>query len=114
MLLALTAGPSEIDGSRRWCCDTHVAHLRCTTGGVGASVRWRGGMLFKNRTEAGRALATAVETMMARPFIVAALPRGGVAVALPVAERLAVRLAVIYARKLTGPRAPELAFGALE
>jgi predicted phosphoribosyltransferase len=71
-------------------------------------------MLFKNRTEAGRALAAAVETMMARPFIVAALPRGGVAVALPVAERLAVPLAVSYARKLTGPRAPELAFGALD
>jgi putative phosphoribosyl transferase len=71
-------------------------------------------MLFKNRTEAGRALATAVETMMTRPFIVAALPRGGVAVALPVAERLAVPLVVSYARKLTGPRAPELAFGALD
>jgi predicted phosphoribosyltransferase len=72
------------------------------------------GMLFKNRTEAGRALATAVGTMMTRPFIVVALPRGGVAVALPVAERLAVPLTVSYARKLTDPRAPELAFGALD
>jgi putative phosphoribosyl transferase len=71
-------------------------------------------MVFKNRSEAGRALATAVETIMARPFIVAALPRGGVEVALPVAERLAVPLAVSYARKLTAPRAPELAFGALD
>src|SRR6266508_4294572 len=71
-------------------------------------------MLFKNRTEAGRALATAVETMMARPFFVAALPRGGVEVALPVAERLAVPLALSYARKLIGARAPELAFGALD
>ena len=71
-------------------------------------------MLFKNRTEAGRALATAVVTLMVRPFIVAALPRGGVEVGLPVAERLAVPLALSYARKLTAPRAPELAFGALD
>jgi predicted phosphoribosyltransferase len=71
-------------------------------------------MLFKDRMEAGRALATAVERTMARPFIVAALPRGGVAVALPVAERLAVPLTVSYARKLTAPRRPELAFGAVD
>jgi putative phosphoribosyl transferase len=51
--------------------------------------------------------------MVTRPFIVAAIPRGGVAVALPIAERLAVPLSVSYARKLTSPRAPERAFGAL-
>ena len=71
--------------------------------GAGVSAGWRCDMVFKNRSEAGRALATAVETIMARPFIVAALPRGGVEVALPVAERLAVPLAVSYARKLTAP-----------
>ena len=43
-------------------------------------------MLFRDRAEAGRALATAVELMMVRRCLIAAIPRGGVAVALPVAE----------------------------
>jgi predicted phosphoribosyltransferase len=45
---------------------------------------------------------------------VAAIPRGGVSVALPVVERLGVPLSVVYARKLTAPIAPEFAFGALD
>lgn len=39
---------------------------------------------------------------------------GGVAVALPIVERLRLPLTVVYARKLTAPFAPELAFGALD
>jgi len=70
--------------------------------------------VFKNRTEAGRELAAPIEARIARPYVVAAIPRGGVAVALPIAERLAVPLTLSYARKLTSPRAPELAFGALD
>jgi predicted phosphoribosyltransferase len=46
--------------------------------------------------------------------VVAAIPRGGVAVALPIVERLRVPLTVAYARKLTAPFAPEFAFGALD
>jgi putative phosphoribosyl transferase len=71
-------------------------------------------MLFENRAEAGRALTAAIEPMMIRPYVIAAIPRGGVAVALPIAQRLAARLAVSHARKLTDPRAPEWAFGALD
>lgn len=70
--------------------------------------------MFKNRADAGDALAGTVDLMMTRPYIIAAIPRGGVMVALPIAERLAVPLAVTYARKLTAPRAPEVAFGALD
>lgn len=70
--------------------------------------------MFRNRTEAGRALAARLETLIERPCVIAAIPRGGVAVALPLAERLAVPLTMSYARKLTDSRAPELAFGALD
>jgi putative phosphoribosyl transferase len=45
---------------------------------------------------------------------VAAIPRGGVAVALPIATALELPLTVVYARKLTSPLAPELAFGAID
>lgn len=70
--------------------------------------------MFKNRTAAGRELAARIEALIERPCVIAAIPRGGVAVALPIAERLAVPLTVSYARKLTDPRAPELAFGSLD
>lgn len=70
--------------------------------------------MFRTRMAAGRELAVKVGAMIARPYVVAAIPRGGVAVALPIAERMAVPLTVSYARKLTSPRAPDLAFGALD
>lgn len=52
--------------------------------------------------------------MVAAPVVVAAIPRGGVVVAEPIAERLGAPLTVVYARKLTAPVAPELAFGSLD
>ncbi len=70
--------------------------------------------MFLDRTEAGRALAGALVSLISPPAVVAAIPRGGVAVALPIVERLCVPLTVVYARKLTAPVAPELAFGALD
>ncbi len=69
---------------------------------------------FRNREEAGGLLAQAVAPLVTHPCVVAAIPRGGVAVALPIVERLGAPLTVIYARKLTAPIAPELAFGALD
>jgi predicted phosphoribosyltransferase len=59
-------------------------------------------------------LADRLAPLVTGPCVVAAIPRGGVTVAMPVVERLAAPLAVIYARKLTAPAAPELAFGALD
>jgi len=50
--------------------------------------------------------------LLARPCVIAAIPRGGIAVALPIVERLRRPLAIVHACKLTAPAAPELAFGA--
>ncbi|MBI4591525.1 MAG: alpha/beta fold hydrolase [Candidatus Rokubacteria bacterium] len=71
-------------------------------------------MVFRDRAEAGRALAEELAPLIAPPCVVAAIPRGGVAVALPIVERLGAPLTVVYARKLTAPFAPEFAFGALD
>src|SRR3990170_318766 len=70
--------------------------------------------MFRDRAEAGRALAAELAPLVTPPCVVAAVPRGGVAVALPIVEQLRVPLTVVYARKLTSPGAPELAFGALD
>ncbi|MBI2207675.1 MAG: alpha/beta fold hydrolase [Candidatus Rokubacteria bacterium] len=71
-------------------------------------------MRFHDRTDAGRRLADALAPFVTPPAVVAGIPRGGVAVALPVVERFGLPLTVVYARKLTAPIAPELAFGALD
>jgi predicted phosphoribosyltransferase/dienelactone hydrolase len=70
--------------------------------------------MFADRTEAGRALAARLVDVVRPPCVVAAIPRGGVPVAVPIAERLGAPLTVVYARKLTAPVAPELAFGAVD
>src|SRR3972149_10655659 len=70
--------------------------------------------MFRDRAEAGRALAEELALLISGPCVVAAIPRGGVAVALPIVGRLRVPLTVAYARKLTAPFAPEFAFGALD
>ena len=70
--------------------------------------------IFKDRTAAGQQLAERLLSLLARPFIIAAIPRGGIAVALPIVERLQRPLALVHACKLTVPSAPELAFSALD
>jgi putative phosphoribosyl transferase len=71
-------------------------------------------MTFRDRTDAGRKLAEALAPVLKPPCVVAGIPRGGVAVALPIVERFHVPLTVVYARKLTAPVAPEFAFGAID
>lgn len=69
---------------------------------------------FKDRAEAGRALATRLTSFENRPdVLVLALPRGGVPVAAEVATRLNVPLDVFVVRKLGLPGHPELAMGAI-
>ena len=46
-------------------------------------------------------------------MVVLAIPRGGVVVAAPVAERLGAALDITMPRKLSAPGNPELAIGAL-
>ena len=69
---------------------------------------------FINRHQAGQALATRLAAYANRPdVIVVALPRGGVAVAYPVALALNAPLDVLAVRKLALPEMPELAIGAI-
>ena len=69
---------------------------------------------YRNRTDAGRRLATQLEKYADRPdVLVLALPRGGVPVAFEVAEALHAPLDVFVVRKLGLPAHPELAIGAI-
>jgi putative phosphoribosyl transferase len=69
---------------------------------------------FKNRAEAGQALATRLSSFANRTdVLVLALPRGGVPVAAEVAKKLNAPLDVFVVRKLGLPGHPELAMGAI-
>jgi predicted phosphoribosyltransferase len=69
---------------------------------------------FKNRIEAGQALATRLTSFANRTdVLVLALPRGGVPVAAEVAKKLNAPLDVFVVRKLGLPEHPELAMGAI-
>jgi putative phosphoribosyl transferase len=72
-------------------------------------------MLFRNRREAGLRLAErlAAEGAALEGSLVLALPRGGVPVAAPVAEKLMAELDILVVRKLGLPGHPELAMGAV-
>ena len=70
-------------------------------------------MLFVNRTDAGRVLASRLEFLRKTEPIVLGLPRGGVPVAAEVAARLGAPLDVILVRKLGAPGHPEYAFAAI-
>ncbi|MBF8189940.1 phosphoribosyltransferase [Nonomuraea sp. K274] len=67
--------------------------------------------VFADRAEAGAQLAERL--LDARDPVVLALPRGGVAVALPIARRLDAVLDVLVTRKIGYPAAPELGVGAI-
>src|SRR5207302_11151144 len=71
-------------------------------------------MLFRDRSEAGRQLATRLAAYADRSDVVIfALPRGGVPVAYEVAQALHAPLDVFVVRKLGLPGREELAMGAL-
>lgn len=70
-------------------------------------------MPFSNRTEAGRALADALQSYRERNPVVLALPRGGVPVAAEIAASLEAPLDLIMVRKIGAPNQPELAMGAV-
>ena len=75
-----------------------------------------GGMYvrFRDRSEAGRALAGRLQEYAGRPdVIVLGLPRGGVPVAYEVARALGVPLDIFGVRKLGVPGQEELAMGAV-
>jgi predicted phosphoribosyltransferase len=71
-------------------------------------------MLFTDRVEAGRFLASKLRKYTDHPeVLVLALPRGGVPVAFEVARALRAPLDVFLVRKLGVPGHPELAMGAI-
>ncbi|GAB3738681.1 phosphoribosyltransferase [Microlunatus parietis] len=70
---------------------------------------------YADRADAGRQLAALLdhpEDQADAPTVLA-LPRGGVPVAAPIAERFGVGLDIVAVRKLGVPDQPELAMGAL-
>jgi putative phosphoribosyl transferase len=71
------------------------------------------GHVFRDREEAGSRLAALLVDRVSGPVTVLAIPRGGVAVAVPVAKALGAPLDVVIPRKLGAPDNPELAIGAV-
>jgi putative phosphoribosyl transferase len=70
-------------------------------------------MLFYDRKDAGRQLATALAHYKGERCLVLALPRGGVPIAAEVAKVLDAPLDLIFVRKIGVPWQPELAMGAV-
>jgi len=70
-------------------------------------------MRFADREAAGRLLADVLSPLKAAQPVVLALPRGGVAVAAPIARALAAPLDVVLVRKIGAPGHQELAIGAI-
>jgi len=70
-------------------------------------------MLFRNRRDAGRQLADALNYLKGAGCVVLALPRGGVPVAAEVARGLGAPLDLLLVRKIGAPQHPELAIGAV-
>ena len=70
--------------------------------------------MFRDRHEAGQALAAQLSQYAGRPdVLVLALPRGGVPVGYEVAQALHAPLDVFLVRKLGVPGREELALGAI-
>ncbi len=70
-------------------------------------------MPFRNRVDAGRRLARALERYAGEEAVILALPRGGVPVAAEVATALHAPLDLFLVRKIGCPWQPELAMGAV-
>lgn len=69
--------------------------------------------MFADRADAGRRLAAALARFANQNPCVLALPRGGVPVAVEVAEALHAPLDLVLVRKIGAPFQPELAVGAV-
>ena len=70
-------------------------------------------VIFADRTDAGRELATALDAWRGTDAVVLGIPRGGVVVAAEVARVLDVPLGVAVVRKLGAPAHEEFALGAI-
>jgi putative phosphoribosyl transferase len=70
-------------------------------------------LAFRDREDAGRALAEFVGGSTRPDPVVLTLPRGGVAVGGPLADALGASLLPLIVRKLPIPMSPEMGFGAV-
>ena len=70
-------------------------------------------LVFANRSDAGRRLASALVRYKGQSPVVLALPRGGAPVAAEIAAELGAGLDLILVRKIGVPFQPELAMGAV-
>ncbi len=77
------------------------------------AVSSRGRPVYRDRVDAGQILARLIARPVDPTSIVLGLPRGGVAVAAPIARALNAPLDVLIVRKLAHPIQPELAIGAV-
>jgi len=68
---------------------------------------------FQDRADAGKRLADNLAQYRAGKVIVLAIPRGGVPVAMEMAERLGAPLDVVVPRKIPIPHNPEAGYGAV-
>jgi putative phosphoribosyl transferase len=71
------------------------------------------GPLFADRAEAGRLLGAQLDKRAFEAPVVYALPRGGVAIAVEIAERLGAPLDLLLVRKIGVPGYEELAAGSI-
>lgn len=69
--------------------------------------------MFKDRSDAGRQLAAQLTTYSRPQPLVLGLPRGGLPVALEVAQAMGAELDVLVVRKVASPDNPEYAIGAV-
>lgn len=69
--------------------------------------------MFKNREEAAKELARALEIYKSDNPLILAIPRGGVEIGYYLAKELGCEWSVIITRKLGYPGQPEAAFGAI-
>ena len=70
-------------------------------------------MRFRDRSDAGRKLASLLAHLVGEQCVVLGLPRGGIPVGFEVARHLSAPLEVLLVRKLGVPGQPELAMGAI-
>lgn len=73
----------------------------------------RSGERFSNRAEAGRLLGEALWSLKGSKAVVLGIPRGGVVVAVNLAQGIDGELDVILAHKIGAPGHPELAIGSV-
>ncbi len=68
---------------------------------------------FQNRADAGKRLADKLGQYQRSEVIILAIPRGGVPVAMEVADKLSAPLDIVVPRKITIPYNPEAGYGAV-